>query len=270
MGGGAAAGVAAVAGGAGAGRCVAGRSRRSSRRSCRSSSPPHGRPSTPMETYLRLMFLKFRYRLGYESLVPRGVRLDHLAAVLPDPARRPGAASDDVDEADHPLRHCGGRRAERGAVGQGGRGEGAAHQPVARRHHGGPGERGLPDRLAGCWPRRCAGSRRPVGGSRPPVARSGPRLRDRSRAAGKRAHGIAAKLRMRRRRAATRRRPTVQPDHRGVGRPGRAGRGRCGAAAGQCPPGAAHGARRRPSSAEPRCGGRGGGSAAGPAAPGGR
>jgi transposase, IS5 family len=30
--------------------------------------PWMGRPSTPMETYLRLMFLKFRYRLGYESL----------------------------------------------------------------------------------------------------------------------------------------------------------------------------------------------------------
>ena len=30
--------------------------------------PRMGRPSTPMETYLRLMFLKFRYRLGYESL----------------------------------------------------------------------------------------------------------------------------------------------------------------------------------------------------------
>ena len=27
-----------------------------------------GRPSTPMETYLRLMFLKFRYRLGDEAL----------------------------------------------------------------------------------------------------------------------------------------------------------------------------------------------------------
>src|SRR5712675_363838 len=27
-----------------------------------------GRPSIPMETYLRLMFLKFRYRLGYEAL----------------------------------------------------------------------------------------------------------------------------------------------------------------------------------------------------------
>ena len=30
--------------------------------------PRIGRPSTPMEAYLRLMFLKFRYRLGYESL----------------------------------------------------------------------------------------------------------------------------------------------------------------------------------------------------------
>ena len=30
--------------------------------------PRIGRPSTPMETYLRLMFLKFRYRLGFESL----------------------------------------------------------------------------------------------------------------------------------------------------------------------------------------------------------
>src|SRR6476619_6869698 len=30
--------------------------------------PRIGRPSTPIEMYLRLMFLKFRYRLGYESL----------------------------------------------------------------------------------------------------------------------------------------------------------------------------------------------------------
>jgi len=30
--------------------------------------PVLGRPSTPIEWYLRLMFLKFRYRLGYESL----------------------------------------------------------------------------------------------------------------------------------------------------------------------------------------------------------
>ena len=30
--------------------------------------PRQGRPSTPVETYLRLMFLKFRYRLGFASL----------------------------------------------------------------------------------------------------------------------------------------------------------------------------------------------------------
>ena len=30
--------------------------------------PRVGRPSIPMETYLRMMFVKFRYRLGYESL----------------------------------------------------------------------------------------------------------------------------------------------------------------------------------------------------------
>ena len=30
--------------------------------------PRMGRPSTPMQTYLRLMFVKFRCRLGYERL----------------------------------------------------------------------------------------------------------------------------------------------------------------------------------------------------------
>jgi transposase, IS5 family len=30
--------------------------------------PEVGRPSIPMETYLCLMFLKYRYRLGYETL----------------------------------------------------------------------------------------------------------------------------------------------------------------------------------------------------------
>jgi transposase, IS5 family len=32
-----------------------------------------GRPSVPVETYLRMMFLKFRYRLGYEALSVRWV-----------------------------------------------------------------------------------------------------------------------------------------------------------------------------------------------------
>ena len=31
-------------------------------------TPTRGRPSTPMEVYLRMMFLKFRHGLGYESL----------------------------------------------------------------------------------------------------------------------------------------------------------------------------------------------------------
>ena len=31
-----------------------------------------GRPSSPMDTYLQVMFLKFCYRLGYESLCPLG------------------------------------------------------------------------------------------------------------------------------------------------------------------------------------------------------
>jgi IS5 family transposase len=32
------------------------------------SDPRIGRPSTPMEVYLRPMFLKYRYRMGYETL----------------------------------------------------------------------------------------------------------------------------------------------------------------------------------------------------------
>ena len=56
-----------------------------------------GRPSIPMESYLRLMFLKFRYRLGYESLcrevadsiswqrfcrIPLGTRVPHPTTLM--------------------------------------------------------------------------------------------------------------------------------------------------------------------------------------------
>ncbi len=74
--------------------------------------PAFGRPSIPMETYLRLMFLKYRYRLGHETLcsevsdslswlrfcrIPIGERAPHpttlmkitTAAVWSPPARRP-------------------------------------------------------------------------------------------------------------------------------------------------------------------------------------
>ena len=74
--------------------------------------PVLGRPSTPVECYLRLMFLKFRYRLGYESLCAevsdsiswrRFCRIP-LDGKVPHP--------DDADEADHPVRGGGGGGAE--------------------------------------------------------------------------------------------------------------------------------------------------------------
>ena len=99
------------------------------------------RPTIPMETYLRLMFLKHRYRLGYETLCAEGVRLDLMAAVLPHrhDARLP-----------HPTTlmklttRCGeqaNRRTQRRVAGQGGRGEGGEDGKSPRRHHRGVGER---------------------------------------------------------------------------------------------------------------------------------
>jgi IS5 family transposase len=63
-----------------------------------------GRPSVPMETYLRMMFLKFRYRLGFESLcreVGDSISWHRFCRI---PFGHQGAASDHVDEADQPMR----------------------------------------------------------------------------------------------------------------------------------------------------------------------
>jgi transposase, IS5 family len=108
--------------------------------------PRLGRPSTPMETYLRMMFLKSRYRLGFETLC-REVSDSITWRFSPDPAGRAGAASDHADEADHPLRGSRGGRVQRGAAGQGCAGHAAARRPGARGHHGGAGGGGLPDRF---------------------------------------------------------------------------------------------------------------------------
>ena len=64
--------------------------------------PRIGRPSTPMETYLRLMFLKFRYRLGYESLCGRW-RTRSPGGGSAGSRWMGGAAPDHADEADHPV-----------------------------------------------------------------------------------------------------------------------------------------------------------------------
>jgi transposase, IS5 family len=73
-----------------------------------------GRPSIPMETYLRLMFLKFRYRLGYESLcrevadsiswqrfcrIPLGVRVPHPTTLMKITTRCGDAAVAGLNEA---------------------------------------------------------------------------------------------------------------------------------------------------------------------------
>ncbi len=113
--------------------------------------PRVGRPSTPIETYLRMMFLKFRYRLGYESLcrevtdsitwrrfcrIPIDGRVPHPTTLMKLTTRCGTAAVDGL---------------QRGAAGEGGGGQAAAHGPAARGHHGGAGRCGLPDgfRVAG-------------------------------------------------------------------------------------------------------------------------
>ena len=64
-------------------------------------APDVGRPSTPVECYLRLMFLKFRHQLGFESLCTEVSDSSSWRRFCPDHAGWHGAASDDADEADH-------------------------------------------------------------------------------------------------------------------------------------------------------------------------
>ena len=189
-------GVAAAAGGVGAGRCAVGRS--GVLRPVRAVLRPADRSAVDADGDLSAVdVLEVPLPAGLRVAVPGGDRLDHLAAVLPDPAGRGGAASDDVDEADHPLRVGGGGRAERGAAGQGRRGEAVAHQPGPGRHHGGAGQRGLPDRLgaAGQGDPPDRGDRAADPGRR----RCGPHQGCGTGPGrpGKRAHAIAAKLRSR-------------------------------------------------------------------------
>ena len=158
--------------------------------------PVLGRPSTPIECYLRLMFLKFRYRLGYESLCAevsdsiswrRFCRIP-LDATVPDPTTliklttRCGAgAVAGLNEA--LLAKAAGARLLRTRRLR-------ADTTVVPANVAYPTDSGL---LARAIRRIAATGRRiqPVGGA----ART--RVRDRSRAAGRRAHAIAAKLRSR-------------------------------------------------------------------------
>jgi IS5 family transposase len=73
-----------------------------------------GRPSIPIETYLRLMFLKYRYRLGFEPLcrevadsiswqrfarIPLGVAVPHPTTLMKITTRCGASAVDGLNEA---------------------------------------------------------------------------------------------------------------------------------------------------------------------------
>ena len=158
--------------------------------------PRIGRPSTPMETYLRLMFLKFRYRLGYESLCREvsdsitwrrfcRIGLDgsvpHPTTLMKLTTRCGPAAVEGLNEAllakaaEAKLLRTHRIRADTTVV------------PANVCYPTDSGLLGKAMRRIGATGRRI----RAAGGA----VRTG--LRDRSRAAGKRAHAIASKLRSR-------------------------------------------------------------------------
>jgi len=159
---------------------------------------PHvGRASTPMETYLRMMFLKFRYRLGLREClcsevsdsitwrrfcrIPIDGKVAHPTTLMKLTTRCGTAAVEGCNEAllaeaaDAKLLRTNRVRADTTVV------------PADVAY---PTDSGL---LAKAIRRIAVTGRRiqAAGGA------TRTRLRDRSRAAGKRAHGIAAKLRLR-------------------------------------------------------------------------
>src|SRR6266700_1127760 len=158
--------------------------------------PVIGRPSTPAECYLRLMFLKFRYRLGYESLcaevsdsiswrrfcrIPLDAKVPHPTTLMKLTTRCGSAAVDGLNEAllaraaESKLLRASRLRADTTVV------------PANVAY---PTDSGL---LARAIRGIAAAGRRiqAAGGAKRT------RVRDRSRAAGRRAHAIAAKLRSR-------------------------------------------------------------------------
>jgi IS5 family transposase len=158
--------------------------------------PLLGRPSTPVECYLRLMFLKFRYRLGYESLcaevsdsiswrrfcrIPLDGRVPHPTTLMKLTGRCGSAAVGGLNEA--LLAKAAGAKLLRTARLR-------ADTTVVPANVSYPTDSGLLARAI----RRIAVTGRRIqaaGGA------TRTRVRDRSRAAGGRAHAIAVKLRSR-------------------------------------------------------------------------
>jgi IS5 family transposase len=155
-----------------------------------------GRPTIPMETYLRLMFLKHRYRLGYESLCAevsdsiswrRFCRID-IDGKLPHPTtlmklttrcgEQPIAALNDELLA----KACEARLVKTGKV--------RADTTVVSANVDYPTDTGLLARAVGRMSRLVTRIKAVGGATRTP-------FRDRTRAAGRRVRSIAAHLRLR-------------------------------------------------------------------------
>jgi len=155
-----------------------------------------GRPSIPMETYLRLMFLKFRYRLGYESLcrevsdsiswqrfcrIPFGTRVPHPTTLMKITSRCGQDAVAGLNEAllakaaTAKLLRTDKVRADTTVV------------PAAVSY---PTDSGLLAKAIGSMARTVTRIKAAGGATRT-------RSRDRRRSAGRRARSIAAKLKLR-------------------------------------------------------------------------
>ena len=155
-----------------------------------------GRPSIPMETYLRLMFLKFRYRLGYESLcrevgdsiswqrfcrVPFGMRVPHPTTLMKLTTRCGEAAVAGINEA--LLSKAAGQKLIRTDKVR-------ADTTVVEAAVAYPTDSGLLAKAVGGIAKAVKRIQFAGGATRT-------RVRDRSRSAGQRARSIAAKLRLR-------------------------------------------------------------------------
>jgi IS5 family transposase len=155
-----------------------------------------GRPSVPVETYLRLMFLKSRYRLGYELLcrevadsiswqrfcrIPLGTRVPHPTTLMKITRRCGDAAVAGLNEA-LLAKAAAGKLLRTDRL--------RADTTVVAADVGYPTDSGLLAKAVGSMARTVARIKATGGATRTGV-------RDRHRAAGRRARSIASKLRLR-------------------------------------------------------------------------
>jgi transposase, IS5 family len=155
-----------------------------------------GRPSIPMETYVWLMFLKFRYRLGYESLcrevadsiswqrfcrIPLGTRVPHPTTLMKITTRCGDDAVSGLNEA-LLAKATAGKLLRTDKV--------RADTTVVEADVGYPTDSGLLAKAIGSMARSVMRIKAAGGAARTQV-------RDRRRSAGRRARSIASKLRLR-------------------------------------------------------------------------